>query len=84
MKYSIEIYETTKGKLPFIEWLNALDHPTRQRIRLNLDRLSLGNFSNCKSLGESLFEIKLDFGVRLRKNSSLICRQQKNTTKRYK
>lgn len=62
MTYVIKVYETENGSCPFNEWLNELDIQIRQRIILRIQRLSLGNFGNCKSIDEGIFEVKLDFG----------------------
>lgn len=56
-------YITPSGNSPFEEWLSALkDSKTRARIRVRLDRLSLGLFGDRKSLGNGLHELRLDFG----------------------
>jgi putative addiction module killer protein len=62
MKYIIKTYKTANGKIPFDKWLNDLDTQIRQRIVLKVQRLSLGNFGNCRSICEGIFELKLDFG----------------------
>lgn len=62
MTYVIKVYETESGGFPFNQWLQDLDTQIRQRIILRIQRLSLGNFGNCKSIDEGIFEIKLDFG----------------------
>lgn len=56
-------YKTSTGKIPFLEWLNSLHDPTtRLRIRRRLDRLELGHFGDCDSVGEGVFELRLFFG----------------------
>lgn len=56
-------YITRSGKIPFLEWLNKLKDPiTRLRIRRRLDRFEQGNFGDCKTVGEGVWEIKLSFG----------------------
>lgn len=56
-------YTTLSGKVPFIEWLHCLkDATTRLRIRRRLDRLELGNFGDCKPVGEGILELRLAFG----------------------
>jgi putative addiction module killer protein len=56
-------YLTSDGRSPFIEWLNKIrDARARARIRVRLDRLSLGNFGDCKSIGGSIHELRLDYG----------------------
>src|SRR3990172_12177943 len=63
MMYEIVIYQTKSGALPFNEWLEDLaDIQARQKIRIRLQRLSLGNFGNCKSLKDGISELKLDYG----------------------
>ena len=59
----IEEYLTTEGRSPFSEWLNGLnDRKARARVRVRLDRLSLGNFGDCRSLGGGLYELRIDYG----------------------
>jgi putative addiction module killer protein len=63
MEYQIEIYQTDNGKLPYKIWLSSLrDTKAKAIIRLRLDRLRLGNFGNCKSVGDGVFELKIDYG----------------------
>ncbi len=62
-KYTIEVYYTEKGKIPFNEWLFELpDRTGRQKINIRLHRLSLGNFGSCKRLKNGISELKIDFG----------------------
>lgn len=63
MEIEIEIYETAKGKRPFESWFEEiLEIHTRARILTRLDRLKLGNFGDCKSIGEGICELRLHFG----------------------
>lgn len=63
MEYEIELYETVRGKCPFSEWLEALkDRQARVKIRLRLERLSMGNFGQCEPIGNGISELKVDFG----------------------
>jgi putative addiction module killer protein len=56
-------YIMPSGKIPFLEWLSNLkDSTTRLRIRRRLDRLELGNFGDCESVGEGVSELRLFFG----------------------
>ncbi|HSW70065.1 MAG TPA: type II toxin-antitoxin system RelE/ParE family toxin [Gammaproteobacteria bacterium] len=56
-------YMTLNGKVPFSDWLNSLKDPvTRLRIRRRLDRLEIGNFGDCKPIGEGVSELRLAFG----------------------
>ena len=59
----LEEYLTPQGRSPLAEWLNQLkDRKARARLRVRLDRLSLGNFGDCKSLGGSVHELRIDYG----------------------
>ena len=59
----LRYYETSQGKIPFLEWLNGIkDSTTRYRIRLRLDRLELGNLGDCKPVGDGILELRLPFG----------------------
>ena len=60
---SLEEYVTVEGRCPFSEWLNGLrDRKARARIRVRLDRVSLGNFGDCRSVGGGLHELVVDYG----------------------
>jgi putative addiction module killer protein len=60
----IKIYETPKGKKPFVEWIESIkDIKTKRRLDTRLDRLEFGNFGDRKSVGDGVFELRLDFGA---------------------
>lgn len=60
---AIKNYLKANGKSPFEEWFNTLrDRQARTRIRLRLDRLELGNLGDCKSVGQGVFELRIDYG----------------------
>ena len=59
----VEVYETDEGRRPFLEWLDSLrDARTRAKVRVGIDRMSLGNFGRCKTVGSGVSEMKIDFG----------------------
>lgn len=58
----LRVLATGAGREPFSEWLDGLDRPERARVRARLNRLRLGNFGDCRSLGAGLFELRLAFG----------------------
>lgn len=63
VNYYISIFKTTTGKMPFQQWLNNItDIKTRVAIELRIDRLTIGNFGQNKSLGGGLYELKIDIG----------------------
>src|SRR3989338_10450823 len=56
-------YEIENGRCPFSEWLDRLkDVAARAIIRKRLNRIRMGNFGNTRSVGEGVFELKIDFG----------------------
>jgi putative addiction module killer protein len=59
----IRRYLTRTGKDLFGDWLDGLkDNRTRAKIIARIDRLSLGNFGDCRSLRGGLFELRIDWG----------------------
>jgi len=45
------------------DWLTSLaDLKARARIAARLDRLSLGNFGDCKALRDGVSELRIDWG----------------------
>lgn len=56
-------YITTDGKIPFAEWLDSLrDRKAKAKIKERLKRVSLGNLGDYKSVGEGVFELRIDYG----------------------
>jgi putative addiction module killer protein len=56
-------YQTASGRDVFGEWLADLqDTRTKAKILARVDRLSLGNFGDCKSLRGGIFELRIDWG----------------------
>ncbi|MGK7924760.1 MAG: type II toxin-antitoxin system RelE/ParE family toxin [Spirulina sp.] len=59
----IQNYLTEAGNSPFEDWLNSLrDVKARRKIKLRLDRVSLGNLGDYKSVGEGVCELRIDYG----------------------
>jgi putative addiction module killer protein len=61
-------YITIEGKVPFDEWFESLRDPkTRSIIVKRLNRISLGNFGDCRSVGAGVYELRIDYssGYRL-------------------
>ncbi len=46
----------------FTEWLADRDTMTRARIVARIRRTELGNFGDCKLVGDGVDELRLDFG----------------------
>lgn len=60
--FELEYHITFQGKAPLIEWLKKLDKMTKAKVIAKIDHLSCGHFSNCKSVGHKLYELKIDLG----------------------
>ncbi len=59
----VEVYETTDGNAPFITWLRGLnDLRTRAIIRTRINRIRVGHWGLRRSLGDGVWELKIDFG----------------------
>jgi putative addiction module killer protein len=59
----LRIYETSQGQAPFSSWFNALrDRAASVRIQKRLDRVELGNLGDYRSVGEGVFELRIDYG----------------------
>lgn len=59
----IRAYRTSNDREPFTEWLVSIhDRNTRNRIERRIDRIRLGNFGDCTSVGAGVFELRLHFG----------------------
>lgn len=62
MLYIIKEYLTLDGKSSFSKWFEELNPTAAAKVRTTIARIELGNFSNAKSLGSGVWEIKIDFG----------------------
>lgn len=59
----VEIYCDSAGNEPYTLWINSLKDPkTKARIEQRIRRIENGNFGDHKSVGEGVWELKLDFG----------------------
>lgn len=59
----IEMYATAEGRVPFVEWyLSLANLKAKVAVEKRIDRIALGNFGDCKSLGEHLYELKIPLG----------------------
>lgn len=56
-------FVTQEGRNPFREWLEGLrDREARAKIRVRLNRIRLGNFGDCKSVGVGVNELRIPYG----------------------
>lgn len=59
----VQTYETEDGRVPFNTWLEGLrDTKTRAIVRTRINRVRLGNFGDCKSVGSGVLELRIDYG----------------------
>ena len=59
----LKIYQTSDGKVPFVKWFNSIkDQKTRAKIKTRLDRAEEGNLGEYRSVGQGVFELKINFG----------------------
>ena len=59
----IYVYQTPDGDEPFTRWFDNLkDLEAVARIARRLDRLELGNWGDCKPIGEAVSELRIDYG----------------------
>ena len=58
----IKIYSLPNGKEPFTEWLDSLDYQTQAILAARIERVKLGNFGNCESVGIGVSELKIFYG----------------------
>lgn len=56
-------YATPSGKRPFLDWMHSLaDARGKARIYARINRALDGNLGDHKSLGDGLFEMRVDHG----------------------
>ena len=71
----IRRYLTEAGRDVFGEWLSGLrDARTKAKIVARIDRLSAGNFGDCKALRGGLFELRINWGPGYRVYYALVGR----------
>lgn len=69
----IRRYLTESGKDVVGEWLASLkDAQARARVATRIARLEAGNFGDCKSVGEGVWELRIDWGPGYRMYYALV------------
>lgn len=59
----IQNYVKADNSSPFEDWYNSLrDNKAKNRIQLRLDRIQQGNLGDYRSVGEGVFEFRIDYG----------------------
>jgi len=63
----IELYTSPNGKCPFNEWFEGINEKeTHAKILVRLERLQIGNFGDCKSVGDGVAELRIHYGSGIR------------------
>jgi putative addiction module killer protein len=63
MMMEVRRYVTEAGKDVFGQWLSELsDARARAKIATRIDRLTVGNFGDCKPLRDGVWELRIDWG----------------------
>ena len=61
---TILTYVKSDGSIPFNNWLESLrDRKARAIVRARINRVRLGNLGDCKSVGEGVRELRINFGA---------------------
>ena len=55
-------YLDAAGRSPFARWFDSLDEVAAAKVTISLARMETGNFSGIKSVGEGVFECRINFG----------------------
>lgn len=59
----IQTYVAQNGKVPYEDWFKKLkDKRAKAQIINRVDRLRLGNFGDCRSIGGGVYELRIHFG----------------------
>jgi len=67
LEREIQKLELENGLVPFDEWFDSLCDPRMQAaVDARLTRVRAGNFGDCKSVGDGVFELRITFGSGLR------------------
>ena len=62
MTWTSSDYLDPAGRSPFGQWFGKLPGPAAAKITAALYRLTEGNTSNAKSVGQGVHELRIDFG----------------------
>ena len=62
MDLDLLLYADARGRVPFEGWFRELDPRAQAKVTVALDRLKRGHVSDLSGVGESVFELKLDWG----------------------
>jgi putative addiction module killer protein len=89
-KFELIVYCDESGFEPYTYWVSRLGWQIQNIINKRLLRLRVGNFGDCKAVGDGIFELRIHVGAGYRiyftkRNQSLIlllCGGDKSTQKK--
>jgi putative addiction module killer protein len=61
-----ELMYIVKSSIFFTRWFEKQNESVQTKVSDNIDRLKIGNFSNCKLLRNGISELKINFGKGIR------------------
>jgi putative addiction module killer protein len=61
---TILIFETEDGRAPFSDWMDGVQGQSKlyATILNRIERVERGLLGDCKSVGQGVFELRIDFG----------------------
>ena len=60
----IRRYQLAEGRVPVSDWLGSLrDQRARAQIEIRVRRMAIGNFGDCKPVGDGVLELRVDVGA---------------------
>ncbi len=58
----VKEYLCSDGSSPFADWFNSLDTQAALKVNVYITRIGTGNTSNLKSIGDGVYECRIDWG----------------------
>jgi putative addiction module killer protein len=55
-------YLDRSGRSPYAKWFESLNAQAAAKIAIAMTRIGQGNYSNVKSVGSGVHEVRIDFG----------------------
>ena len=58
----IQLYSLPSGKEPFTDWEERLSRDVQSIMQTRLARIRGGNFGDSKSIGQGIYELRIQYG----------------------
>lgn len=62
-EFEIISYQDEFSNEPFSQWFSELDWKLQNIVVSRLNRVKVGNFGDCESVGDKVFELKIHIGA---------------------